>query len=86
MGRRYMYYHWNQFDFLVIILGIADVVLINIFEADDPSYAIVNSLRVFRFMRVLRLFRLLKVSKYLSMFCTVVLCSSNFIFFLVSNM
>ncbi|XP_078238121.1 solute carrier family 9 member C1 isoform X8 [Pogona vitticeps] len=60
MGKKYMYYHWNQFDFLVIILGIADVVLINIFGADDPSYAIVNSLRVFRFMRVLRLFRLLK--------------------------
>uniref|UniRef100_A0A6J0SXR7 Sodium/hydrogen exchanger 11-like n=1 Tax=Pogona vitticeps TaxID=103695 RepID=A0A6J0SXR7_9SAUR len=60
MGRSYIRYHWNKFDLLVIIVGIVDVMVINIIRADDRPYAVVSTVRVFRFIRVLRLLRLLK--------------------------
>ncbi|KAJ7344298.1 hypothetical protein JRQ81_000248 [Phrynocephalus forsythii] len=61
MGITYTHYHWNRFDILVIIVGIADVIIMNIFKTADSSYPALSTIRIFRFIRVLRMFRLLKL-------------------------
>ncbi|KAH0621027.1 hypothetical protein JD844_022028 [Phrynosoma platyrhinos] len=61
MGRTYIYYHWNQFDLIIIVLGIIDVMIINLFKNMTPSYPMINTIRMFRFGRLVRVFRLLKL-------------------------
>ncbi|XP_062823620.1 sodium/hydrogen exchanger 10 isoform X9 [Anolis carolinensis] len=62
MGRTYIYYHWNQFDLIVIVVGIIDVMIINLFKNMTPSYPMINTIRIFRFGRLLRVFRLFKLT------------------------
>ncbi|XP_060625839.2 solute carrier family 9 member C1-like [Anolis sagrei] len=61
MGRTYIYYHWNQFDLIIIVVGIIDVMIINLFKNMTPSYPMINTIRIFRFGRLLRVFRLFKL-------------------------
>ncbi|XP_061465920.1 sodium/hydrogen exchanger 10-like isoform X3 [Rhineura floridana] len=61
MGRTYIYYHWNQFDLIIIVVGVVDVMIINLFKSLSPSYPMINAIRIFRFIRILRILRLLKL-------------------------
>ncbi|XP_062974469.1 sodium/hydrogen exchanger 10-like [Elgaria multicarinata webbii] len=61
MGSSYFYYHWNQFDILIIVVGIIDVMVVNLFKSLTPTYAMTNIVKMFRFFRLLRILRLLKL-------------------------
>ncbi|XP_025020563.1 sodium/hydrogen exchanger 10-like [Python bivittatus] len=61
VGRSYFHVHWNQFDLLIIITGIIDVVVINVGKSMSTSSAITYSVRILRFVRVIRILRLLKL-------------------------
>ncbi|XP_063145340.1 sodium/hydrogen exchanger 10-like [Candoia aspera] len=58
--RNYFYHHWNQFDLLIIITGIIDVILINdqTTMSAHPISTIIGLLGLLRVVRVLRLLKL----------------------------
>ncbi|XP_060118389.1 sodium/hydrogen exchanger 10-like [Heteronotia binoei] len=61
MGKTYFYHHWNQFDLLIIIVGIIDVIVVNVLNHLGPEYTyvlkVINAFRIVRFLRVLRLLK-----------------------------
>ncbi|XP_019375384.1 PREDICTED: sodium/hydrogen exchanger 10-like [Gavialis gangeticus] len=61
MGKTYIFYHWNQFDMLIIIIGLIDIFIIITFKSVHTSYHVVNTIRVFRIVRLIRILRLLKI-------------------------
>ncbi|XP_053251595.1 sodium/hydrogen exchanger 10-like isoform X2 [Podarcis raffonei] len=61
MGRTYIFYHWNQFDLIIIVVGVVDVMIINLFKTLSTTYHMINTIRIFRFIRVLRILRLFKL-------------------------
>uniref|UniRef100_A0A8D0DQY6 Cyclic nucleotide-binding domain-containing protein n=1 Tax=Salvator merianae TaxID=96440 RepID=A0A8D0DQY6_SALMN len=58
MGRTYIHHHWNKFDLMVIILGIADVLITNLTKSFGPSYSAIKIFRIFRLLRIMRLIKL----------------------------
>ncbi|XP_019402816.1 PREDICTED: sodium/hydrogen exchanger 10-like [Crocodylus porosus] len=61
MGKTYIFYHWNQFDMLIIIIGLIDIFIINTVKSVHTSYHVINAIRVFRIVRLIRILRLLKI-------------------------
>nr|XP_056707951.1 sodium/hydrogen exchanger 10-like [Euleptes europaea] len=61
MGKTYLYHHWNQFDLLIITVGIIDVIVINVLKQSNREYYMLNTINVFRIFRLLRILRLLKI-------------------------
>ncbi|XP_033012074.1 sodium/hydrogen exchanger 10-like [Lacerta agilis] len=60
MGRSYIFYHWNQFDLIIIVVGVVDVMITSFFKTLSRPYMI-GTIRIFRFIRVLRILRLFKL-------------------------
>ncbi|TFK00417.1 ras-related and estrogen-regulated growth inhibitor-like [Platysternon megacephalum] len=60
MGRAYIFHHWNQFELVIIIVGLIDIMIINIFKTLHPAYRMIKTIRVFRVIRLIRVLRLLK--------------------------
>ncbi|XP_048340517.1 sodium/hydrogen exchanger 10-like [Sphaerodactylus townsendi] len=61
MGWAYLYHHWNQFELLIVIVGIIDVIIMNVLKRIQPEYYVIKTISVFRIFRLLRILRLLKV-------------------------
>ncbi|KYO41575.1 sodium/hydrogen exchanger 11 [Alligator mississippiensis] len=61
MGKTYIFYHWNQFDILIIVIGLIDIFIIIVFKSVHTSYHVINTIRVFRIVRLIRILRLLKI-------------------------
>ncbi|XP_066475688.1 solute carrier family 9 member C1-like [Tiliqua scincoides] len=60
MGKAYLYHHWNQFELLIVVVGIIDVMLLNLFSSIGSPYEVLSTVTVFRTIRVLRILRLFK--------------------------
>ncbi|TFJ96608.1 Sodium/hydrogen exchanger 10 [Platysternon megacephalum] len=60
MGRAYIFHHWNQFELVIIIVGLIDIMIINIFKPLHPTYHMIKTISVFRVIRLIRVLRLLK--------------------------
>ncbi|XP_039393787.1 sodium/hydrogen exchanger 10-like isoform X7 [Mauremys reevesii] len=61
MGKAYIFHHWNQFELVIIIVGLIDIMIINIFKPLHPTYHMIKTIRVFRIIRLIRVLRLLKL-------------------------
>ncbi|XP_039394479.1 sodium/hydrogen exchanger 10-like isoform X11 [Mauremys reevesii] len=61
MGKAYIFHHWNQFELVIIIVGLIDIMIINIFKPLHPTYHMIKTIRVFRIIRLIRVTRLLKL-------------------------
>lgn len=67
-GRSYFLDRWNQFDMLIILLSIVDIVL-DVGISDEGGSSGVTGIqllkiaKIFRLLRVSRVFRLFKVKK-----------------------
>ncbi|XP_039394478.1 sodium/hydrogen exchanger 10-like isoform X10 [Mauremys reevesii] len=61
MGKAYIFHHWNQFELVIIIVGLIDIMIINIFKPLHPTYHMIKTIRVFRIIRLIRVTRLLKM-------------------------
>ncbi|XP_053882108.1 sodium/hydrogen exchanger 10-like [Malaclemys terrapin pileata] len=61
MGRAYIFHRWNQFELVIIIVGLIDIMIINIFKPLHPTYHMIKTIRVFRVIRLIRVLRLLKL-------------------------
>lgn len=61
MGRAYLFHHWNQFELLIVIVGIIDVILLNLFASVGSPHDVLSTVTVFRIIRVFRILRLFKV-------------------------
>ncbi|XP_060135516.1 sodium/hydrogen exchanger 10-like, partial [Zootoca vivipara] len=61
MGRTYIFYHWNQFDLIIIVVGVVDVMISHFFKKLRTKFQMLNTIRIFRFVRVLRILRLFKL-------------------------
>ncbi|KAG6928604.1 putative solute carrier family 9 member C2 (putative), partial [Chelydra serpentina] len=61
MGRTYIFHHWNQFELIIIIVGLIDIMIINVFKPLHPTYHMIKTIRVFRIIRLIRVLRLLKL-------------------------
>uniref|UniRef100_A0A8C4WNL3 Uncharacterized protein n=1 Tax=Gopherus evgoodei TaxID=1825980 RepID=A0A8C4WNL3_9SAUR len=48
MGKAYIFHHWNQFELVIIIVGLIDIMIINIFKPLHPTYHMIKTIRVFR--------------------------------------
>ncbi|EMP38659.1 Sodium/hydrogen exchanger 10 [Chelonia mydas] len=62
MRRSYIFHHWNQFELVIIIVGLIDIMIINVFKPLHPTYNMIKTIRVFRIFRLIRVLRLLKMS------------------------
>ncbi|KAJ6664980.1 hypothetical protein lerEdw1_005211 [Lerista edwardsae] len=60
MGKAYLYHHWNQFELLIVVVGIADVMILNFFTSFGSPYEVVHVVTLFRIVRILRILRLFK--------------------------
>lgn len=61
MGKTYLSHHWNQFDFLIVTVGIIDIVIMNVLKQISPGFYVLKIINIFRMFRLLRILRLLKV-------------------------
>ncbi|CAM4584205.1 unnamed protein product [Caretta caretta] len=61
MRRSYIFHHWNQFELVIIIVGLIDIMIINVFKPLHPTYNTIKTIRVFRIFRLIRVLRLLKL-------------------------
>ncbi|XP_077177412.1 solute carrier family 9 member C1-like isoform X2 [Paroedura picta] len=61
MGKTYLSHHWNQFELLIVIVGIIDVIIMKALKQISPEYYVLRIINVFRIVRLLRVLRLLKI-------------------------